>query len=71
MMNGMDLKLIESTHKLTNLPIVYLRWKGSIADISQAFTFDISGVSAGSFCFYGPHKAVLISYPHEEKKIYD
>ena len=66
-MNGMNLKLIEATSKIVNIPIIYLGGIGSINDIDKAFKFEISAVSAGSFfIFYGPHKAVLISYPHDE-----
>lgn len=66
-MNGMNFKLIEATSKIVNIPIIYLGGIGSIDDIDKAFKFEISAVSAGSFfIFYGPHKAVLISYPHDE-----
>ena len=66
-MTGMDLKLIELTCDVINLPIIYTGGIGSINHIKDAFRYNISGVSGGSFfIFYGPHKAVLISYPHEE-----
>ena len=66
-MNGMNLELIEKTSKIVNLPMIYLGGVGSIKDIKEAFKFEISAVSAGSFfIFYGPHKAVLISYPYDE-----
>ncbi len=66
-MTGMDLKLIELTSDVVNLPIIYTGGIGSINHIKDAFRYNISGVSGGSFfIFYGPHKAVLISYPHEE-----
>ena len=66
-MNGMDLKLIELTYNVVNLPIIYTGGIGSITHIKEAFRYNISGVSGGSFfIFYGPYKAVLISYPHEE-----
>lgn len=66
-MSGMDLELIKSTSNIINLPIIYTGGIGSIDDIKDAFKYNISGVSAGSFfVFYGPYKAVLISYPHEE-----
>ena len=66
-MTGMDLKLIELTCDVVNLPIIYTGGIGSINHIKDAFRYNISGVSGGSFfIFYGPHKAVLISYPHEE-----
>ena len=66
-MKGMDLNLIKLSNKIVNLPVVYVGGIGSILDIKKAFKYEISGVSAGSFfVFYGPHKAVLISYPHNE-----
>ena len=66
-MSGMDSKLIKKTYNIINLPIIYSGGIGSIDDIRNAFKFDISGVSAGSFfVFYGPYKAVLISYPYEK-----
>ena len=66
-MKGMDLSLIELTRKIVNLPIVYTGGVGSISDIKKAFNYEISAISAGSFfVFYGPHKAVLISYPYNE-----
>ena len=46
---------------------IYTGGIGSITHIKEAFRYNISGVSGGSFfIFYGPYKAVLISYPHEE-----
>ncbi len=66
-MNGMNYNIIEKTKEIINLPIIYCGGIGSILDIKNAFKYDISGVSAGSFfVFYGPHKAVLISYPHKD-----
>jgi cyclase len=66
-MKGMDLNLIDQTQKIVNLPVIYSGGIGSVLDIKKAFTNDISGIAAGSlFLFYGPHKAVLISYPHKE-----
>ena len=66
-MSGMNYNIIEKTKEITNLPIIYCGGIGSILDIKNAFTHNISGVAAGSFfVFYGPHKAVLITYPHED-----
>ncbi len=66
-MDGMNYNIIEKTKDATNLPIIYCGGIGSILDIKNAFNQDISGVAAGSFfVFYGPHKAVLISYPHDD-----
>ena len=66
-MKGMDINLINQTKKIVNLPVIYSGGIGSILDIKEALDFNISGISVGSFfLFYGPHKAVLISYPHNE-----
>ena len=68
-MNGMDDDLIKKTKEEVNLPIIYCGGIGSTLDIKSAFKHNISAVGVGSFfIFYGPHKAVLISYPHEEFK---
>jgi len=68
-MNGMDDDLIKKTKKEVNLPVIYCGGVGSTLDIKNAFEHNISAVAVGSFfVFYGPYKAVLISYPHEELK---
>lgn len=71
MMKGMDINLIKKTKDLINLPIIYGGGVGADTDIKEAFFNEISGITAGSyFLFYGPHKAVLISYPHEKFEDY-
>lgn len=66
-MKGMDLKLIDLTKNLVNVPIIYCGGIGSIEDIKNVFNSQISSIAAGSiFMFYGPHKAVLITYPFQE-----
>ena len=69
LMNGMDLNLIKKTKDIVKIPIVYCGGIGSLEDIKKALKNDIAGVAGGSFfVFYGPHKAVLITYPSEEIK---
>jgi len=71
LMKGMDLNLIKQTKDLINLPIIYGGGVGADNHIREAFSNEISGITAGSyFVFYGPHKAVLISYPHEKFEKY-
>ena len=67
MMNGMDINLIRETLDLVEIPIVYGGGIGSDKDIKDAFLNNATAITAGSFfIFYGPHKAVLITYPYEK-----
>ena len=54
-MTGMDLKLIELTCNVVNLPIIYTGGIGSTNHIKDAFRFNISGVSGGSFFIFMDH----------------
>ena len=66
-MKGMDLNLIRETLNLVDIPIVYGGGIGSEKDIKDAFLNSANAITAGSFfIFYGPHKAVLITYPFEK-----
>ena len=66
-MKGMDLNLIRETLDLVEIPIVYGGGIGSDKDIKDAFLNNANAITAGSFfIFYGPHKAVLITYPFEK-----
>ena len=51
-MSGMNYNIIEKTKEITNLPIIYCGGIGSIQDIKNAFTHNISGVAAGSFLYF-------------------
>jgi imidazole glycerol-phosphate synthase subunit HisF len=63
-MNGMDLSLIKSAASACKVPLIALGGVGSLDDIQSAVKSGASAVSAGSFfVFYGPHRAVLITYP--------
>jgi imidazole glycerol-phosphate synthase subunit HisF len=63
-MSGMDLSLIATASAVCNVPLIALGGAGCLRDIQSAVKAGASAVSAGSFfVFYGPHRAVLITYP--------
>lgn len=63
-MGGMDLDLIKQAAKLSPLPLIAMGGVGSLADIRDAVGAGADAVAAGAFfVFYGPHRAVLITYP--------
>lgn len=70
MMQGYDMKLIESVKKEITIPLTVLGGAGSLDDIGSVINrFGIIGVAAGSlFVFKGKYKAVLINYPNPEEK---
>ena len=63
--SGYDIDLLREISRLISIPVIASGGAGSITDILDvAREARLSAVSAGSlFVFYGPHKAVLISYP--------
>lgn len=69
-MGGMDLALIQSAASVCSVPLIALGGVGSLNDIQAAVKAGASAVSAGSFfVFYGPHRAVLITYPKYDELI--
>jgi imidazole glycerol-phosphate synthase subunit HisF len=72
MMEGYDLKLIESIREAVDVPMTVLGGAGSLTDIKQIVDkFGIIGVAAGSlFVFKGVYRAVLINYP-KRSDLYD
>jgi cyclase len=64
-MTGYDLKLIQDVSKAVDVPVIASGGAGCLDHFSEAVTVGrASAVAAGSmFVFYGPHRAVLISYP--------
>ena len=63
-LSGMDLPLIEAAAALCTIPLIACGGIGSLADIKAAVTAGASAVAAGAFfVYYGPHRAVLITYP--------
>ncbi len=64
-MEGMDLELIRETAGRLPVPLIAAGGAGSLADIKSAVEAGASAVAAGAFfVFHGPHRAVLITYPH-------
>jgi len=63
-MNGVDEELIREASRSIPVPLVAIGGIGSLEDIRKAVAAGASAVSAGAFfVFYGPHRAVLITYP--------
>jgi imidazole glycerol-phosphate synthase subunit HisF len=61
---GYDLKTIRKCSQSASIPIIALGGARNIADLRSAIEAGASAVAAGSmFVFYGPHRAVLITYP--------
>ena len=64
LLNGPDLEIISILRNEINIPIISLGGVSSIADMRKLIESGASAVAAGSFfTFYGPHKAVLLTYP--------
>ncbi|MDB4659649.1 AglZ/HisF2 family acetamidino modification protein [Synechococcus sp. AH-551-C10] len=68
--NGYDLELVAQCRAVCNLPITVLGGAGSLDDISTLIEhYPCIGSAAGSlFVFKGKYRAVLINYPHRERK---
>ena len=63
-LQGMDLELIREAAALVDVPLIANGGAGSLADVRGAVEAGASAVAAGAFfVFYGPHRAVLITYP--------
>jgi imidazole glycerol-phosphate synthase subunit HisF len=66
---GYDLNLLQKVTSVLTIPVVALGGAGSIAHFVNAVKeAKVSAVAAGSFfVFYGPYKAVLITYPDKKE----
>jgi imidazole glycerol-phosphate synthase subunit HisF len=63
-MGGYDLELIRQAAAAVSVPLIALGGAGTSDHFRQAVAAGASAVAAGAmFVFYGPHRAVLISYP--------
>jgi cyclase len=63
-MGGYDVELIRKAAEAVSVPLVALGGAGTLDHLRQAVNAGASAVAAGAmFVFYGPHRAVLISYP--------
>ena len=64
MFSGYNLGLITKLSQRTGVPLIACGGANNLDDMRQAFTSGASAAAAGSmFVFYGPHHAVLITYP--------
>jgi cyclase len=64
-MEGYDIDLLAKVSQSVNVPVIASGGAGKLEDFRSAVKVGhASAVSAGSmFVFYGPHRAVLITYP--------
>lgn len=63
-LKGPDLKMIHQAASALKIPLVASGGVASLTDIKSAVDAGASAVAAGAFfVFYGPHRAVLITYP--------
>jgi imidazole glycerol-phosphate synthase subunit HisF len=67
--SGYDIELIRKVTSAVNIPVIALGGAGSLNDFAAAVhEGKASAVAAGSFfVFYGPHRAVLITYPDKNQ----
>jgi cyclase len=71
LMQGYDLKLIQSVAAAVAIPVIACGGAGGVADMAAALSAGAHAAAAGSmYVFYGPRRAVLIHAP-EEKELYD
>jgi cyclase len=64
---GYDIELIRQATGLIEVPLIASGGAGQLADFKAAIEAGASACAAGAmFVFYGPHRAVLITYPHYE-----
>ncbi|MFN7092514.1 MAG: HisA/HisF-related TIM barrel protein, partial [Allorhizobium sp.] len=64
MMNGYDLDLVSRVAAAVSIPVIASGGAGSASDFAKATEAGAGAVSAGAmFVFFGPHRAVLITYP--------
>jgi cyclase len=63
-MGGYDIDLIRQAAAAVSVPLIALGGAGTSDHFHQAVMAGASAIAAGAmFVFYGPHRAVLISYP--------
>jgi imidazole glycerol-phosphate synthase subunit HisF len=67
--SGYDIDLIKKVTGSVNIPVIALGGAASLGDFVSAIREGhASAVAAGSFfAFYGPHRAVLITYPEKNE----
>jgi cyclase len=63
-LSGPDLKLIQKVSQLIKVPLIASGGISSLSDIKAAIDAGANAVAVGTFfVYYGPHQAVLITYP--------
>lgn len=69
--SGYDIELIKKVTSEINIPVIALGGAGSLNDFALAVNQGkAAAVAAGSyFVFYGPHRAVLITYPEKKELV--
>lgn len=67
-LKGLDLELIRQISDAVTVPVIAHGGVGSMGHIRQGFSAGASAVAVGAyFVLYGPHRAVLISYPSDSE----
>ena len=67
-MSGYDLDIINKVSSAIQIPLVACGGAGNVQDFKLAKNAGASALAAGSlFIYHGPHKAVLINFPQNEK----
>ncbi len=67
-LEGLDLELVAEGSALVDVPVIAAGGANSLEDIRRAVDAGASAVAAGAFfVFYGPHRAVLITYPRYDE----
>lgn len=62
--DGLDLALVAAVSEAVGIPVVAQGGAGRVAHLAKAVSAGASAVAAGTmFTHYGPHRAVLITYP--------
>ena len=65
---GPDLELVREASAMVDVPLIATGGVGSLADVQSVVAAGASAVAAGAFfVFYGPHRAVLITYPRYDE----
>jgi cyclase len=64
-LQGPDLDLINKASENLDVPLIAIGGISNLADIKNAIEAGANAVAAGAFfVFHGPHRAVIITYPH-------
>ncbi len=67
-MSGYDLELIAAVSSVVDVPLIASGGAGRIEHFVEARRAGAAAVAAGAlFVFYGPHRAVLITYPSPQE----